>query len=96
MLLSEAWELYYADKTIERYSSTTLKGYKIQMSLLIRHFGDIEIDGITLLDLKNYLIEKGSHLKPASLGMRIRFIRAFFRWATDEGYCNSNPARKLR
>ena len=35
MLLSEAWELYYADKTIERYSAATLKGYKIQMQLLI-------------------------------------------------------------
>ena len=96
MLLSEAWELYYADKTIERFSPATLKGYKLQMTLLIRHFGDIDIGDITLIDLKNYLIEKGGHLKPSSLGARIRFIRAFFRWATDEGYCNSNPARKLR
>ena len=35
MLLSEAWELYHADKTIERYSTATLKGYNIQVSLLI-------------------------------------------------------------
>jgi len=96
MLLSEAWELYHADKTIERYSTATLKGYNIQVSLLINHFGDIDIDEITLLKLKNYLLEKAGHLKPSSLGMRIRFIRAFFRWATDEGYCSSNPARKLR
>lgn len=96
MLLTEAWELYFADKTIERYSSTTLKGYKVQTNLLIKHFGDIDIEEITLLSLKNYLIEKGSHLKPSSLGMRIRFIRAFFHWASDEGHIERNPASKLR
>jgi len=96
MKLSEAWGLYEQDKRIEGFSQTTLKGYKIQNNLLIRHFGDIDLDEITLQDLKTYLIEKGSHLKPASLGMRIRAIRAFFRWASEEGYAVSNPARKLR
>jgi len=96
MQLSEAWKLYLADKKIEGYSKATLKSYQIQVNLLIRHFGDIDIDEITLVGLKNYLIEKGGHLKPSSLGARIRFIRAFFRWATDEGYCGANPARKLR
>ena len=52
---------------------------KGQMQLLIKYFEDININKITLIDLKNYLIEKGGHLKPSSLGMRIRFIRAFFR-----------------
>ena len=96
MLLSEAWGLYLADKTIERYSVTTLKGYGIQVKILMRHFGDIDIEEITLLSLKSYLIEKGSHLKPSSLGMRIRFLRAFFHWASDEGYVTKNPASKLR
>jgi len=96
MLLTEAWQLYAADKTIEGFSPATLNGYRIQHNLLVRHFGDIDIGEITLADLKNYLIVTGGHLKPASLGARIRFIRAFYRWATDEGHCPSNPARKLK
>lgn len=96
MLLSEMWETYRQDKTIERYSPATLKAYKLQMTLINRHFGDVEIEAISLGDLKTYLVEKGSHLKPASLGARIRFIRAFFRWASDEGYVAKNPAAKLR
>jgi len=96
MLLQEAWALYEVDKTLERYSIVTLKHYKVQMRLLIRHFGDSDIKDVTLLSLKNYLIEKCGHLKPSSLGARIRFIRSFFRWAADEGYCQTNPARKLR
>jgi len=96
MLLSEAWQLYVADKTIEGYSQATLRLYRVQINLLIRHFGETDIEEINLVDLKSYLIEKCAHLKPASLGGRIRFIRAFFRWATDEGYCPRNPAAKLR
>lgn len=96
MLFSEAWQLYAADKQIEGFSSATLTGYKIQHNLLLRHFGDIDIETITLSNIKNYLIEKGSHLKPASLSVRIRFIRAFFQWATDEGYCSANPVKKLK
>jgi integrase/recombinase XerD len=94
--LLEAWELYRADKQIEGYSPNTLKGYCIQHNLLVRHFGDIKLDEINLPALKQYLIEKGGHLKPSSLGHRIRFIRAFFKWACEEGYCQVNPARKLK
>ena len=96
MLISDASRLYLADKQLEGFSPHTLKGYKLQHELLIRYLSDIEIDEITLIDLKNYLVEAGGHLKPSSLGARIRAIRAFFRWATDEGYCDANPARKLR
>ena len=58
--------------------------------------GDCDLDEISLPDLKDYLVEKGSHLKPSSLGMRIRVLRAFFRWASEEGYVAANPARKLK
>lgn len=96
MLLSEAWELYYADRTIERFSVVTMRNYRVQINLMIQYFGDIDIADITHLDLKNYLIEKGNHLKPSSLGQRIRAIRAFFHWASDEGYITKNPASKLK
>lgn len=96
MNLKELWELYYQDKTLENFSIKTLKGYKTQCNLLIRYFGNKDIQKITVFDLKQYLIERGGHLKPSSLGMRIRFIRTFFRYASDEGYIISNPTVKLR
>lgn len=96
MLLTEAWRLYAADKQIEGFSPVTLKNYQIQHNLLLRYFGDTDLDKITLPDLKTYLVKEGGHLKPSSLGQRIRAIRAFFRWANEEGYCSGNPARKLK
>jgi integrase/recombinase XerD len=96
MLLSEAWRIYAADKQIEGYSSHTIKGYNLQGNMLIRYLGDIDVNEVTLASLKDYLVEKGGHLKPSSLGMRIRVLRAFFRWASEEGYVAANPARKLK
>lgn len=96
MQLSEAWKFYTIDKQIEGFSPQTLKGYQTQANILIKYLGDIDLDEITLPILKQYLIERGGHLKPSSLGMRVRVLRAFFRWASEEGYCQTNPARKLK
>ncbi|MGG0178898.1 tyrosine-type recombinase/integrase [Gottfriedia acidiceleris] len=96
MLLSKAWKSYYNDKLIEGYSKTTLKAYKIQATLLIKHFGDIEIAQITTDALKEYLVIAGEKLKPASLAHRVRFIKSLFRWAHEEGEINNNPSSKLK
>lgn len=79
MLVSKAWKSYYNDKLIEGYSTTTLKAYKIQATLLIKHFSDIEIAQITTDALKEYLVFVGEKLKPASLTHRVRFIKSLFR-----------------
>lgn len=95
MLLSEAWQLYAEDKWMLGYSKHTMKAYKVQSNLLIRGIGDQSIEDITYPLLKQYLANQ-SHLKPASLGHRIRFIKSLFKWAQDEGYITANPAAKLR
>lgn len=46
--------------------------------------------------LKSYLIEVGEHLKPSSLGHRVRYIRSLFKWTYDEGFISKNPATKLK
>ncbi len=95
MKLSEAWELYKGDKRLLGYSLYTLKGYGIQARLLIRYLDDVDIEGINFVQLKQYLAAQ-THLKPASIGHRIRFIKSLFRWAQDEGIITANPASKLR
>jgi integrase/recombinase XerD len=73
MLLSEAWKKYQQDKKIEGYSPLTLKTYCFQYNLLLR-FVDIDMSEITTEKLKEYLIQVGDHLKPSSLGHRVRCI----------------------
>lgn len=76
MLLSEAWEKYQLDKKIEGYSSLTLKTYCFQYNLLLRFFGDIDMGELTTEKSKGYLIQAGEHLKPSSLGHRVRYIKS--------------------
>ncbi|MFK7695916.1 tyrosine-type recombinase/integrase [Paenibacillus sp. HJGM_3] len=96
MLLSEAWSSYESEKRIEGYSPHTLKAYRIQSNLFIRHIGDVEMTSVTLEQLKAYLAKDAARLKPASLGHRIRFLKSLFRWAMDEGHVYPNPTAKLK
>jgi len=95
MRLSSAWEAYAADKRLDGYSPHTMRAYKLQAQLLIRHLGDIDIKEISLKDLKDYLAAQ-EHLKPASIGHRIRFLKSLFRWAQDKGEIIGNPSARLR
>lgn len=96
MLLSQVWEKYQLDKKIEGYSPLTLKTYCFQYNMLLRYFGDIDLNILTTDQLKEYLIKGSIHLKPSSLGHRVRCIRSLFKWANDEGFIKKNPAAKLK
>jgi integrase/recombinase XerD len=67
LLLSKAWEKYESDKKIEGFSPHTLKAYRLQATVLIRYFNDIEIGTLTTDQLKCYLAESSEQLKPSSL-----------------------------
>jgi integrase/recombinase XerD len=96
MKLNDLWVLYEADKRILGFSPHTLKAYTLQLRILIREIGDIEIEEISLNLLKEYLAKEAERLKPSSLGHRIRFVRSLFRFAFEEGYIARNPSLKLR
>ena len=96
MLLSKAWDMYESDKRIEGFSPQTLKAYKLQASLLIRYFKDVELDTISTGQLKEYLAKSSETLKPSSLAHRIRFMKSFFRWSHEEGHISKNPAAKIK
>jgi site-specific recombinase XerD len=96
MLLSEAWEKYQQDKKIEGYSPLTLKTYCFQYNLLLRFFSDIDMSKFTTEKLKEYLVQAGGHLKPSSLGHRVRCVKSLFKWTHEEGYIPKNPAAKLK
>ncbi|WP_261305978.1 tyrosine-type recombinase/integrase [Paenibacillus andongensis] len=96
MKLDELWMLYEADKRILGFSPHTLKAYSLQLKMLIREIGNLEIEEISLYLLKDYLAKQTERLKPSSLGHRIRFVRSLFRFAFEEGHIPQNPSIKLR
>ncbi|WP_396653112.1 phage integrase N-terminal SAM-like domain-containing protein [Metabacillus arenae] len=76
---------------MEGYSPLTLKTYCFQYNLLLQFFGDINMSELTTEKLKEYLIQAGDHLKPSSLGHRVRCIKSLFKWTHEEGYIPMNP-----
>lgn len=96
LLLSKAWESYESEKRIEGFSAQTLKAYRLQASLLIHYFQDVEISSLSAIQLKEYLAKSSEHLKPSSLAHRIRFMKSLFRWTHEEGHISINPASKIK
>lgn len=92
MIISELWRQYESDKQIQGFSPNTLKAYALQLKMLVRELGDLEISEITLTLLKEYLAKQSDRLKPSSLGHRTRFVRSIFRFAYEETYITSNPS----
>jgi integrase/recombinase XerD len=96
MKLSQAWNLYESDKKIEGYSKYTLDAYVIQHRLLAEFIDNKAIDAVTLSELKVYLAKDAKRLKPSSISHRIKFIKAFFRYAHEEGFISNNPSARLK
>ncbi|WP_312883284.1 integrase [Paenibacillus germinis] len=68
MNLKDLWNLYEADKRILGFSSHTMKAYALQLNMLVLDLGDLELEGISLILLKDYLARVSERLKPSSLG----------------------------
>ncbi|KGX83130.1 tyrosine-type recombinase/integrase [Pontibacillus marinus] len=96
MLLSDVWHKYQLDKKIEAYSTLTLRSYCYQYNTLLSHFGNVDVNTLTTEQLKNYLVEEGEHLKPSSMGHRVRCLRSLFKWTYEEGFIQMDPATKLK
>ncbi|NMP24714.1 tyrosine-type recombinase/integrase [Sulfobacillus harzensis] len=95
MHISQASQQYLATRKQEGYSPYTLAAYRLQHHLLMRVLGDIELELVTLEDVRAYLAQ-AAHLRPSSLGHRVRAINSLFRWCEDEGILIPNPIRKLK
>ncbi len=96
MKLAQMYPMYYRDKVLAGYSKVTLKNNQLHVRLLSEHLGDVDIADVTCEQLKDYLFGQIQHMKPSSLGAKVRAIRSFFKWATDEGYITENPSLKVK
>lgn len=88
-------DLYLKSKQLEGLQSGTLQNKKY-MLLELNSYLSKAIENITIADLKMYVLYKQSKCKSTSLNGIIVCIREFFKFLYEEGYLESNPARKLK
>lgn len=94
MRLSDASNTFLEVKGQEGFSAYTLYAYRLQHELLIRDIGDLDVAEVTLQLLRAHLSHH-SHLKPASLGHKIRAIKSLFNWLMEEELLLRNPTLKV-
>lgn len=100
MLLSDILKEFLFEIKIKNYTAKTQKGYRNNNALfhhwLKNEYNIIKLEDVTRLHIKHYimyLIKKGR--KPTYVNGILKNIRAFFKYATSEGYLNVNPALKV-
>lgn len=95
MRISVASNKFLTLRAQEGYSSHTIRAYRLQHNLLIRDIGDVEIDTVTLERLREHL-HQHVHLKPSSIGHKIRAIKSLFKWLVEEELLLRNPTLRLK
>ena len=101
MLAMECLAEFRLDCTLRRLTPRTVSGYyntnKLCLDFLEGEFGLKELQLIKPTHLKVYfqkLIQKG--LKPSYINGVLKAMRAFFKYAVEEGYISDNPVLKVR
>lgn len=85
MKLSKAIEGYFLDKELI-FSPKTVEGYKLFFRYLVEFVGDIEIENVTSLQIKNFLIhlvkERGLSMRSASSAWVV--LSSLWTWGEKE------------
>ena len=100
MLANDTLDEFKLECELRRLSARTIKGYynntRQFLTWLERQHKITELETIRSQHIKMYmqfLIKK--QLTPSYINSILRCLRAFFRFAVDEGYLVTNPASKL-
>lgn len=93
----KSWELFLADQGRSPY---TIKAFLGDLNLLAGYFPpDTTVGAISTQDLNRFLNwlqkERNVPCSPKSLARRITSLKAFFRWLTQSGRINADPAEKV-
>ena len=96
--LPELAKTYLVCKKIEGLSNETLYNYKQQQLQMFFLTVQKPPDLVTTNDIRIYLYkyQAARKISNRTLDKYREFIGNFFRWATDEGYLQSNPANVIK
>jgi len=112
MKLSDAIGLLCDATMAEGRSVRTVEGYRRNLGYLVLFLGDVEIEAISIAELRKYAAALRSKqeryvdnpyaatqpggLSEFSIASYIRSVKRLFKWLTDEGMLEANPAQRLR
>lgn len=112
MQLSEAIDALLTATRSEGRSTHTIDGYARNLHHLVEFLGDVEVESITVHDLRRYSAAlrvqnerysdhpmsaaKAGGLSPHTIATYLRAVKRLFNWMTEEGMIAVNPSAKLK
>jgi integrase len=95
VILTDAIDAFVTDWKADgrMRSEHTERAYRECLDLLADQVGRKHVEKVTKADLTR-LVARWEH--PNSRRQKLAILRAFFRWAVWEGYCDTNVADKIR
>ena len=101
MLARECLEEFKVECNLRRLSFRTIKGYYNNNALFLNYLEETEnlivLERIKHLHIRKYMQFKlDSGLTATYLNGVLKCIRAFFKYAYEEGYITENPAKRVR
>jgi len=111
MLLTEAIEKLCLATRANGCSARTVSNYHEKLGHLLRFLGDVEVEQITVDDLRRYIVslmdrceiftdhpiceKKQRRLSPYTIKTYVRHIKRLFSWLEEEGHIAVNPADRI-
>lgn len=88
---------YLSSCEYEKMSEGTINNYRLIIGRLLSEL-NIPVAEIRTVDLRNYLrrYQEKHGVSDVTLDKYREYLRAFFGWCCNEGYCERNPAAELR
>lgn len=100
MLFNEVLDEYMYYCMAKGFTEKTMANKRLEYShlkkFLMEKRGIIELESITLHDLRAYMmVKQKSGMKPQSIVTCMKMVKAFFNWCEKEEYLEENVAKKL-
>jgi len=89
------WHAYRRRLRYLNRSPRTIQSYEESITQFVEFFDGRDILEAEQADVEDWLTYLGKELKPTSVGVRYRSLRAFYNWAVDEELLERSPMRKL-
>jgi site-specific recombinase XerD len=95
--LADAWESFLADLTARRVSSSTIGKYKLLQRQLEAYSQSRGLACVVNFDLETLSRFRATWKDgPRTAAKKLERLRAFFRFAAERRWCETNPAALLR
>lgn len=73
----------------------TFQTDRVSLRSFCRQVGEIDLAAITFSDVESFKLERMHQIKPTSVNVALRHLKAAFSYAVRKGYIKENPASKV-